>query len=65
VHLCASLQESFLWLTACKLGPLDVGLLSFEDIYGVMAVNEVKIFCNAKFQKTQNSTHLAMEKGKF
>jgi hypothetical protein len=35
-------------LISCKLGPLDVGLLSFEDIYRVMAVNEVKKICNAK-----------------
>jgi hypothetical protein len=43
-------------LKSCKLGPLDVGLLSFEDIYRVMAVNEVKKICNAKFQKAQNSS---------
>ncbi len=33
---------------SCKLGPLDVGLLSFEDIYQVIVVNEVKKICNAK-----------------
>jgi hypothetical protein len=31
-------------------------LLFFEDIYRVMAVNEVKKICNAKFQKAQNSS---------
>jgi hypothetical protein len=31
-------------------------LLFFEDIYHVMAINEVKKICNAKFQKAQNSS---------
>jgi hypothetical protein len=32
---------------------VNVGILSFEDIYRVMALNEAKKICNAKFQKAQ------------